>query len=317
MPTSMRQCRACGQPFSATAPSNPCSRCGYINLAIDNVRNKFGWLTPAHASASVELLFREKFQQAKESVAKDVAGAAALLLTAMIERESMYAGMTKPRSLIRDGKSVVFNAAVQLLYLLICQQGGVRIADFPPDGGRFSENDSLWTRLYDTALLARLRMREEAGEATFAIDGDCVAETFTDFFKIGLETQENSHRVEARFRNRHPALEEPEFFEMQRVILGYSALDFRELVAHDYAQLRKMTKVQPFASIVAADLEGLPDSARTIFGAFTLTLQRVFQFQISKLLRFGRAERGAFPCGVAYRGDRRQLDQLLPLLRGP
>ena len=295
MTSEMRECRACKQPFAVAASANSCSRCGYINLAIDDSRYNFDWLTPAHSANTVESLFQDQFRQAKEAVRKDLASATRLFMAALVHRETLFAQTKAPRSITGDSGTVLVNAAVQLLYLLICQHGGVQIEPSPAESSDFSVANALWMRVFHAALLSRLRMREEAGEATYAVNSRDLVETFTSIFKIAMETQENSHVVEAKFRNKHLVLEEPEFYALQHAVLGYSARDYIELMASNFAELRKLTNVQQDSPIVAAELQGLPEATRVVLEAFTLTLQRVFRFKFPNYFDLGEKRERPLP----------------------
>jgi len=191
----------------------------------------------------------------------------------MVERERLYAETRVPRSIMRDIKTLLCNATVQLLYLLICQYGGIRMDAFAAADRTFSDGDALWTQLSDTALLARLRLRQDSGQANYVIEGSCVVETFSDTYKIALETQENSHQVEERFRNTDSALDEPELYAIQKAVLGFSIPECSALIGANFRQIRALTEVQDFGPIVAARLDALPSSAQTVLGAFTLTLR--------------------------------------------
>ena len=162
-------CRACKKPISRRAESQ-CPRCNYINIFQLEERVPFDWLTVRHSTVSVESMFREQLSLANELVAGDVASATSLLIAKLVEldQEFLFFNSTSPISLLIR--------RVQLLYLLICQRGGVRVdaisAQGSADGG-----SKLWQRVGDASILAYLSMRAAAGEETHTVNGNT---SFTD-----------------------------------------------------------------------------------------------------------------------------------------
>jgi hypothetical protein len=293
-------CRACEQPFSNLAVRNECRHCGYVNLLIPDVKNQFEWLSSEYASGSVASLFSVQFTRARELVAKDLAAATALLIRSMVQRESLYEyeRSATSRSTFRESRVALFNFAVQLLYLLICQQGGVRLRSLPAITDSFDDRDELWRRVRDAALLARLRMKADADEATFTVTGDTLVESLAEAVKIAAETQENSHVVEKKFRNRYPVLEEPELFAMQKAVLGYSAQECTKLIANNFARLREQTAVQDCGPIVIANMGSITEATRTLLEVLSLNLQRVLRFQYPYYFDLGTLRRGPAPADL-------------------
>src|SRR4051812_30509842 len=116
--TAQKQCRACGAVLEVTGIKIVCSRCGYINLELQPIWNDLPWLTPEHANHSVNDLFQASLTKATAWVSENLPAATAQLFRSLARRETLYANAKAPRTVDGGAPIVLFNAAVQLLYLL-------------------------------------------------------------------------------------------------------------------------------------------------------------------------------------------------------
>lgn len=301
-------CRACGAILSEAADWKSCPRCAHINV-MPQKEKKFplghlGVSLPngdhAVACAVLHDATERQLSRARKLIKENVPAATAFLLGSIREREARLDAAVVSRSNVDDGDGVLFNLGTQLLYLLLCELGDVRLALTSASPVRSPLYTSLWPILGDIPFLVRLRNAAAAGLSSYAIDAGTLIETQTESHRLVLETQTNSRRVERLFRSIHDPLDEPELCAAQEAVLGFSMRDWIPLMARNFARLGEKTILINQGGVITVQLDGAGEPARSILDAMTLTLDRVRRFATPFYFDIGLPRDEPIPIGLPH-----------------
>jgi hypothetical protein len=291
MASDALSCRACKKAVSGEGPRFLCQRCGYINIRFPDIRHRFSWLSPELSGASVEELFKKQLEQVITLLERDLIRASALLIELMTRRESLLADAAQ-RSMLQEGKAGIFNIGVQLVYLLLCERGGVRLASLERSKSETDELKALESAAFDAAFLATRWLRELAGDAVYTAGDKTFTEHFTDQGNLLIEIQENSFAVERTFRRPQDVFDESVLYEMQNAVLGFSVEDYIALTRDRFSNLRKLTTVQHRGPVFAAKLHATDAKAARLLDLVTLNQQRIQEFRFPYHFDLGTRKMG-------------------------
>jgi hypothetical protein len=288
-------CRACQKSVRLEGVFDPCRYCGYVNYRMQETF-PYGWLTPALSGASVEKLFHNRLERAIELIEGDMPKASTLLAALVAEREDMLRPHPeRPRSLKNESFPAVLNLGMQILYLLLCERGGVHLPPFPLVTRASTKPGELEMCLVEAGFLASRCLREAGHEAEYQVNGKTLLERFTNTGNLVAETADNDLRVQRKFPLEYEVLDESELYAMQKAVLGFSNQDFMELGRGNFANLRKLTTVQASGPILVAKLDGANEPAATLLGALLLTRRRVQTFRFPYYFDLGTPRTGSPP----------------------
>ena len=285
-------CRACKKAASGEGPRFPCPRCGYINFRFPDTRHPFSWLSPHLSEASVEELFKRQLEQVIALLERDLNRASLLLIELMTRRESLLADPAE-RSMLREGKAGIFNIGVQLVYLLLCERGGVRLASLEQGKSETEELKTLESAAFDAAFLATRWLRELAGDAVYTASDKTLTEHFTDQGNLLVEIQENSFAVERTFPRPQDVFDESALYEMQNAVLGFSVEDYIALTRDRFSNLRNLTTIHQRGPVYAAKLDAAADTkAAKLLDLVTLNQRRMQEFRFPYYFDLGTRKMG-------------------------
>jgi hypothetical protein len=284
-------CRACRNPVPGDGPRLLCQHCGYINFRLFDTQHEFAWLTSELSGATVELLFKNRIERVVGLIEKDLERASSLLVELMTIRESLLADKSE-RSVLREGEAGVFNIAVQLVYLLLCERGGVRLRSLQQPNSPVGELKALENAAFDAAHLATRWLRELNGDATYELKRNALIEHFSEQGNLLLETQENSLAVEQQFRRPEDVFDDAELYAMQKGVLDFSMEDYLSLTRDRFAKLRTLATVRERGPIVAAKLDGGDARTKRLLDFVTLNKRRIEDFRFPYYFDLGTPKTG-------------------------
>jgi hypothetical protein len=280
-------CRACGDLLSPALDGTQCPRCAHINFAVGKaIKLSLGELgvepTNTDHAGACDLLrdaTERQLSRARKLIADNIPAATALLVGSVAERNDRVGPKLNPPSNASEFDAIFFNLSTQLLYFLLCETDDVRLAHLSDRPIQSPVYTSLWPILGDIFSLVRLRNAAAAGLSLYAIDNGNLIDNKTEGHLRTIETQANSRETERLFRALHDPLDEPELYEAQQAVLGFSARLCARMMVRDFARVRKRSTVIDEGATMIVHLDGADESDRSILNASTLTLDRVQRFE--------------------------------------